>query len=63
MNENELGENVWGLEKYEFRALRYAEKYGIIDYEVVGDRMKYTETYKNEGTFTHIIDLDLMKEV
>lgn len=58
----ELGENVCGLPEYEFKALRYVEHYGIIDYQVNGNIMEYKEKYKNEGEFTHKVNLDNLKE-
>ena len=64
LNENvELGDNVHNLPEYEFRALRYAETYGIIDYTVDGNKMTYVEKLPNEGNFKHIVDLDTMKEL
>lgn len=64
LNENvELGDNVHNLPEYEFRALRYAETYSIIDYTVDGNKMTYVEKLPNEGNFKHIVDLDTMKEL
>lgn len=46
----------------EEKALLYAEKYGIIDYEVKGSLMTYTESYPTEGKFLCKVDLNTMKE-
>lgn len=48
-------------EEHEFKALRYAERYGIIDYIVEDGFMMWTETYTNEGTFKKRIQLDTME--
>lgn len=56
-----LGDNVNNLPEYEFRALRFAEIYGIVDYDVKDNKMVYKETDGGE-TFTHTVDLDTMKE-
>lgn len=50
------------LEKYELKALRYAEKHGIVEYEVKDNKMIYIENYPNEGTYEHVINLDTMKD-
>jgi hypothetical protein len=50
------------LEGYELKALLFAEKYGIIDYKVEGNKMTYEEYFYNEGRFLHTVDLDTMKE-
>jgi hypothetical protein len=42
---------------YSLEALLYAEKYGIIEYDVVAHMMLYTEFYKNEGRFLHLLNL------
>lgn len=63
MSKFELGENVWHLPKYEFRALRYAEHYGITEYKTENNIMIYEENYPNEGKFVHKINLDTFKEV
>lgn len=47
----------------DLKALQYAEKYGVIDYEVSGDKMIYFESYPNEGTFKAEVNLDTMKEI
>lgn len=61
--QEDLKDNPHGYSVYEFRALRYAEKYGIIDYKVENDKMIYIEKLPNEGDFEHIIDLNNMKEI
>lgn len=45
-------------EQYELRALLFAEKYGIIEYEVKGNMMLWLESYPNEGSFLHQLNLD-----
>lgn len=58
-----MGNNVHNFPEYEFRALRYAEIYGIVDYEVKDNIMTYTEEFPYEGTFEHKIDLDTMEQI
>jgi uncharacterized protein YihD (DUF1040 family) len=41
----------------EFKALRYAERFGIIEYEVALNYMTYEEKLPNEGTFRHLYNL------
>lgn len=43
---------------YAERALRYAEEYGIIEYDVKGKFMYYKEVLRIEGTINHEINLD-----
>jgi lipopolysaccharide export system protein LptC len=50
-------------EMYDFKALRFAEKYGVIDYKVESNHMEYYKEYWSEGGFTHTINLDTMKEI
>lgn len=47
---------------FEATALAYAERYGIVDYTVVGDTMTYFETFPTEGTFKATVDLNTGKE-
>lgn len=48
---------------YEEKATQYAEKHGIVDYEVDGNVMAYKETYPIEGkTYAVWVNLDTMKE-
>lgn len=55
-----LGVNIHQLPEYEFRALRYAEHYGIIEYETNGNTMRYTESYQDEGRWkTNIFEVNL----
>lgn len=49
-------------EHYEFKALLFAEKHGIIDYKVEGNLMIWEEVLRNEGTFLHTYNLDTMNE-
>jgi len=51
------------LSKYEDSALRYAEKNGIVEYEVEGNKMIHVERYPNEGDFRVVVDLDTWKEL
>ena len=51
------------MNKYELKALKYAEKYGIINYSVKNNVMTYIEFLPIEGTFKATVDLDTMKEV
>ena len=44
------------------KALLYAEKYGIIDYEIIDGIMVYKETFSIEGTYLCEVDLNTMKE-
>lgn len=50
------------MKDYDYKALRYAEIYGIIEYRVEGNKMIYTESYPNEGTFEHKVNLDEWEE-
>lgn len=58
-----MGNNVHNFPEYEFRALRYAEIYGIEDYEIKDNIMIYIEKLPYEGTFEHKINLDTMKQI
>lgn len=57
-----LGENVHKLPEYEFRALRYAETYGIINYQVEGNKMIYSELHAiavgDYHNYIYTVDLD-----
>lgn len=48
---------------YELEALLFAEKYGIIEYEVEDHMMKYYESYPNEGTYLHQRNLETSKSL
>ena len=50
------------IKGFELAALLFAEKYGIIDYKVEGDKMIYEMFYMNEGRFLHTVDLKTNKE-
>jgi hypothetical protein len=54
---------VNNLSLYEEKALLYAEKYGIIDYIIQGFKMVWVEKFYNEGTFTHVLNLDTYDEI
>lgn len=45
------------MTEYELLALEYAEKYGIIEYDVNGSLMTWVERLPNEGNFEHTKDL------
>lgn len=58
-----LGNNAHELPDYEFRALRYAETYGIITYQVKGNKMRWKETHKldvfgHTKVYRYELDLD-----
>ncbi|MCC2248926.1 hypothetical protein JUJ52_03005 [Virgibacillus sp. AGTR] len=51
------------LMNYENKGMQYAEKHGIVGYEVNGNIMTYKESFPTEGdTYTVSVDLDTMKE-
>ena len=48
---------------FDEKALIYAEKYGIVDYEINANIMTYTETFPLEGsTYTVNVNLITMEE-
>lgn len=48
---------------YEEEAIRYAEKCGIVEYEVKGSEMTYTETFLLEARIYDVsVDLDTLTE-
>lgn len=49
------------MRNYEELAIKYAERHGIIEYEVVGNKMTFVERY-NYGLYQSVVDLDTMKE-
>lgn len=46
---------------WEFAALRYAEKWGIVNYIQKNGIIFWEEKYPYEGTFAHTLDIDTMK--
>jgi hypothetical protein len=46
---------------YEHNALLYAEKYGIVEYVVDGDKMVYHESWGRD-TYRCVVDLNTMNE-
>lgn len=49
---------------YEQQAIRYAERYGIIEYAVKGSTMTHTEDFPGEQCrYTATVDLEQLKEV
>ena len=47
----------------ENKATLYAEKYGILDYKVIGKTMVYYSNYLNENTTYKVtVNLETMKE-
>ena len=52
-----------GMEKYDYRALCFAEEYGIIEYKVSKNEMIFYSSYPLEHmTYKAIVNLDTMKE-
>lgn len=52
------------MTKWEEKALLFAEKYGIVEYDVIGDKMIYFERFL-EGewiTYKTTVDLKTMEE-
>lgn len=49
------------LSYYEQKALLYAEKYGIITYDVKDNFMIWVEEFPIEGSYRYILNLDTMK--
>lgn len=50
---------------YEDKALRFAEKYGIIEYDVVEKEMKYVETFgrgDSKEIYESTVNLETMSE-
>jgi hypothetical protein len=47
---------------YEEAATLYAEKHGIIDFEIKGKVMIYKESFPTEGAYEARVDLTTMKE-
>lgn len=50
---------------YDLKGLLYAEIYGILEYKVVGNTLKYSKT-SNENTITKYditVNLDSLKEI
>lgn len=51
------------MKNYNEIALLYAERYGVIDYEVIGNKMKYEKKYIVEGLIAKTtVNLDSMVE-
>lgn len=49
-------------EKFEFQALRFAERFGIIEYRVEGSTMIWQAFYRNEGRFQYKKDFGTGRE-
>ena len=47
---------------YDQKALLFAEKYGVVEYEVHGQFMHYIERFPAE-TYECVVDLETMKEI
>ena len=45
-------------EKWDFQALRYAEKFGIIEFAQKNGIMVWKEKYTTEGRYHHSINLE-----
>jgi len=50
------------MKGYEEKAVKYAERYGIINYKVLHNMMVYREKVKNEGIYKAVVNLDTMEE-
>lgn len=51
------------IEGYDLEALKYAERYGIIEYHVKGNEMIYYTSFPYEHvTYKTVVDLDLQDE-
>jgi hypothetical protein len=55
------------MKDYENKAIIYAEKYGIIEYTVNGNKMTYYANYpaylsESRRTYKIVVNLDTMKE-
>ncbi len=50
------------MKEMEKKALLFAEKHGIVDYILTGNKMVYYETWGEEGTYKCTVDLVSMKE-
>lgn len=51
------------MKAYELSALRYAEKYGIIEYHMEGRNMVYYTSWPMERvTYRAVVNLDKMRE-
>lgn len=51
------------MNTYKHKALLYSENYGILEYEVVGNKMQYVKKYPTEKTkYLIIVNLDTMQE-
>lgn len=46
----------------EHKAIRFCEKYGIIDCEIKAHFLTWEESYRNEGRFIHTLNLITMEE-
>ena len=52
-----------GMEKYEYRALCFAEKVGVIEYTVIKNHMLFYSSFPLEhSTIRAIVNLDTMEE-
>ena len=61
--ERKLKEEQSNTEPYEDKALRYAERHGVIEYHVKGDKMIYYVSYPLErSTIKVVVNLDAMEE-
>lgn len=53
---------VVGTNGYEFKALLYAERFGIIEYKVERNKMIYFEVFSKDTVYKAIVDLDKLME-
>lgn len=51
------------IKGYELKALQFAEKHGVIEYVVKGNKMIFYTSYEAEmRTYKSVVNLDTMKE-
>lgn len=52
------------MQDYEHKALLFAEKYGVVDYKVVGSEIIYREHFPLENAvYEARVNLDTMEEI
>lgn len=54
---------VLNIEDYERKGILYAEKYGVVSYEIKNNTMVYHEKFPTEGIYEVLVNLDDMKEI
>ena len=48
------------MNKYELATLKFCERYGIMDYKIIGNKLVYYETF-SDGTRKWTVNLDTLK--